>query len=298
MREIASFPDEKAAKLFADVLCTRSIDTEISRSRDGGFVVWVLEERHVEVSRAAWAAFDANPGAPEHTASAGCVDRKVRKEEVEQRKSRHEIINLRSTWGATAGKSARFTIVLIALSVGITLLTSFGRKQELFYLLTVGTPEEVMIGRPFAHVLHGEVWRLVTPIFVHIDFFHILFNMWWLYDLGTVIETRIGAGRFLFLVVVSAILSNVAQYAWAGSPAFGGMSGVLYALFGYTWVRGKLDPLFGLVLPPATAVILMVWLVLGFVGKAGNVANFTHLGGLVAGAIIGGTAAFLARAGR
>ena len=76
------------------------------------------------------------------------------------------------------------------------------------------------------------------------------------------------------------------------------MSGVLYALFGYVWVRGKLDPLFSLVLPPATAVILMVWLVLGFVGKAGSVANFTHLGGLIAGAIIGGTAALFARAGR
>jgi GlpG protein len=298
MREIASFPDEKAAKLFADVLCTRSIDTEISRARDGGFVVWVLEERHVEASRAAWAAFDANPGTPEHAAAAGCVDRKVRKEEVEQRKSRHEIINLRSTWAATAGGSARFTLVLIALSVGVTLLTSFGGKQNLFYLLTIGTPEEAMIGRPFAHVLHGEVWRLITPIFVHLGFFHILFNMYMLHDLGTVLETRIGAGRFLFLIVVSAILSNVAQYAWAGSPAFGGMSGVLYALFGYVWVRGKIDPLFGLVLPPATAVILMVWLVLGFVGKAGNVANFTHLGGLIAGAIIGATAALFARAGR
>jgi GlpG protein len=298
MREIASFPDEKAAKLFADVLCARSIDTEISRARDGGFVVWVLEERHVEVSRAAWAAFDAHPDAPEHTAAAGCVDRKVRKEEVEQRKSRHEIINVRTTWGATAGGRATLTIVLIAVSVGVTVLTSFGHKQDLFYLLAIGTPEEAMIGRPFAHVLHGEVWRLLTPIFMHLDFFHILFNMWWLYDLGTVIESRIGSGRFAFLVVVSAILSNVAQYAWAGSPAFGGMSGVLYALFGYVWVRGKLDPLFSLVLPPATALILMVWLVLGFVGKAGSVANFTHLGGLIAGAIIGGTAALFARAGR
>jgi GlpG protein len=296
MREIASFPDEKAAKLFADVLCARSIETEISRARDGGFVVWVLEERHVETSRAAWAAFDANPDAPEHTAVAGCVDRKVRKEEVEQRRSRHEIINVRSTWGTTASGRTTFTMVLMALSVGVTLLTAFGHKQQFFYLLAIGTPEEVMIGRPFAHVLQGEVWRLVTPIFVHLDILHILFNMWWLYDLGTVIESRIGSGRFLFVVVISAVLSNVAQYALAGSPAFGGMSGVLYALFGYVWVRGKLDSAFGLILPPVTSVILMVWLVLGFIGKAGNVANFTHLGGLVAGGIIGGTAAIIARA--
>ena len=46
MREIASFPDEKAAKLFADVLCARSIDTEISRARDGGVVVRAVPAVH------------------------------------------------------------------------------------------------------------------------------------------------------------------------------------------------------------------------------------------------------------
>jgi GlpG protein len=295
MREIASFPDEKAAKLFADVLCARSIETEVSRTRDGGYVVWVLEEKHVEVSRAAWAAFDANPEAPDHVAAAGCVDRKNRKEEVEQRRSRHEIVNVRGRWANTTGLRPTFTIVLIAISVGVTLITQFGHREDLVTILSIGTPEELMIGKPFWAVLHGQVWRLITPIFVHLDFFHILFNMWWLYDLGGVTETRIGKLRFGFLVFATAAISNAAQYAWTG-PGFAGMSGVLYALFGYVWVRGKLDPFFGLMLPPTTALILMVWLLLGFTGLLGNVANITHLGGLISGAVIGGTAALLSRA--
>jgi len=295
MREIASFPDEKAAKLFADVLCARNIDTELSKAKDGGFVVWVLEERHVEVSRAAWAAFDANPEAPEHTAAAGCVDRKNRQEEVEQRRSRHEVINVRSGWAASAGRRPQFTFVLIALSIATTLITSFGHRQDLVALISIGTPEEPLLGQTFWHVLHGQVWRLITPIFLHLDFFHILFNMWWLYDLGTVIETRIGTARFATLVLLSAIVSNVAQYYYLPSPSFGGMSGVLYALFGYVWVRAKLDRTFGLVLPPSTAVILMVWLLLGFTGVFGNVANGTHLAGLISGCAIGALAALFAR---
>ncbi|HEX3595843.1 MAG TPA: rhomboid family intramembrane serine protease [Polyangiaceae bacterium] len=295
MREIASFPDEKAAKLFADVLCARSIDTEISKTRDGGFVVWVLEERHVEGSRAAWAAFDANPQAPDHVAAAGCVDRKARQEEVEQRRSRHEIIDVRGKWGTTAGHRPHFTLLLIALSVVTTLVTSFGHRGDLVAYIAIGTPEEPLLGQTFWHVLHGQVWRLITPIFLHLDFFHILFNMWWLYDLGTVIETRIGTRRFVVLVLVSAAFSNAAQYYYLSSPAFGGMSGVLYALFGYVWVRAKLDRTFGLMLPPSTAVILMVWLILGFTGVFGNVANGTHLAGLVAGSAIGALSALLSR---
>ncbi|HEX4338312.1 MAG TPA: rhomboid family intramembrane serine protease [Polyangiaceae bacterium] len=295
MREIASFPEEKDAKLFADVLCARSIDTEMSKTRDGAFVVWVLEERHVEASRAAWAAFDANPSAPDHAAAAGCVDRKTKLVEVEQRRSRHEIINVRGKWGAVGAQRARFTLALIAISVATTLITSFGHRADLVRYIEIGTPEEPMLGQTFWHVLHGEVWRLVTPIFLHLDFFHILFNMWWLYDLGTVIETRIGSVKFAALVLVSAVVSNFAQYYYLPSPSFGGMSGVLYALFGYVWVRAKIDRSFGLMLPPATAMILLVWLVLGVTGVFGNVANGTHVAGLVVGCVLGAASGLLSR---
>ncbi len=295
MREIASFHDERAAKLFADVLCARDIDTEISRSRDGAFTVWVLEERHVEVSRAAWASFDANPDAPEHAAAAGCVDRKVRKEEVEQRRSRHEIINVRSSWRSSSSRPAAVTLVLVGLSIAVTLAMALTRRQDLVTWLSIGTSDELVAEKPFSHVLHGEVWRLVTPIFVHLSFVHILFNMWWLLDLGSVIESRIGTARFATLVLLTAALSNAAQYVLTGSPYFGGMSGVLYALFGYIWVRSRMDPSMGLAVPRGTIVVLLLWLALGFTGWVGPVANFAHLGGLISGALLGALAALRAR---
>jgi GlpG protein len=285
MRELAVFEDEKTAQLFADVLCARDIATDVSKTR-AGFTVWVIDEKDVEASRTAWAAFDAKPDAPEHLAAAGCVERKQRREEVEQRKSRHEVIDVRSSWHGTPVRPPVVTLLLVALSIVATLAAKFS-SYDVRALLSIGTIEDAMTGQLFGHVLQGQVWRLVTPIFLHSGFVHILFNMWWLLDLGSVLETRIRSFRFFLLVTFTGALSNVAQYLVTGSPLFGGMSGVLYALFGYIWVRARLDPALGLAMPRSTALVLSIWLVLGFTGVLGPVANFAHLGGLVAGAVVG-----------
>jgi len=140
----------------------------------------------------------------------------------------------------------------------------------------------------FVDVRSGQVWRLVTPIFLHSDLLHLLFNMWWLLDFGTMLEHRTGSWQFLGLVLLSAALSNAAQLQWGGSPLFGGMSGVVYALFGYLWIRGKQDPGFGVALPPQLAGFFLVWWALGVTGVldalVGPIANYCHSGGLAVGA--------------
>jgi GlpG protein len=291
VRQVATFDDERSARLFADVLCARAIDTDISRSKAGSWDVWVLEEQHVEVSRAAYAAFDANPSAPEHLEAAGCVERKHRQQEVVERKSRHEVIEVRRRFPGSQVPIGRVTAALVIVSVAGYLIVKVGQREDLARLLFVGGPEEPW---PFALVLSGQVWRLITPIFLHMGMLHILFNMWMLVDIGFALESRLRALRYTGLVVVTAAFSNAAQYFVVG-PFFGGMSGVLYALFGYAWIRGRLDPTFGLGIPNQTVVALGIWMVLGFTGAIGNAANFAHLGGLVSGAALGGLAALSAR---
>jgi uncharacterized protein (TIGR03435 family) len=106
--------------------------------------------------------------------------------------------------------------------------------------------------------------------------------MLWLQHLGTIIEQHRGS-RFLGLfVLVTGAVSNLVQYADSG-PMFGGMSGVVYGLFGYVWVHDQASPSSGLYLNQNTVAIMIVWLVLGFAGLLGNVANMEHGAGLLVG---------------
>lgn len=282
MRQLATFEDERTALRLADVLCARDIETTISQGRAGEYSVWVIDEQHMDESRAVRASFEAAPDAPEVLAAEGCTQRKKKVEQAAEQRSRHEVIPVRGRFRSVEPRPIRATVVLLGVSIAVTLASETGRGQVLLAWLLIGHPGESL----FAKVLEGQIWRLVTPIFVHFGFLHIFFNGWWLADLGAAIERRLGSMRLLLMVGLTGALSNALQYVVTGNPLFGGLSGVVYALLGYVWLRGRRDPTFGLALSQQTVVILLVWLGLGFAGVLGNVANFAHLGGLLAGLLL------------
>jgi GlpG protein len=131
-------------------------------------------------------------------------------------------------------------------------------------------------------IRHGQLWRLFTPIFVHGDFLHIFFNMWCLRDFGSMVEDRQGSWLFVVLVAAFAAISNFAQFMLHG-PIFLGMSGVVYGLLGYIWIRGKFDPGSGLYLHPSTVTIMIVWFFVCLIDIVHGIANTAHAAGLIAG---------------
>ena len=86
----------------------------------------------------------------------------------------------------------------------------------------------------------------------------------------------------LFLVLLISIGSNVAQFIYAG-PRFGGMSGVVYGLFGYVWIKGNYDRNFGIRLTDEAVSSMLLWLVLCMTGLLGPIANAAHVAGLLIG---------------
>src|SRR5262249_52050570 len=68
---------------------------------------------------------------------------------------------------------------------------------------------------------------------------------------------------------------------------FGGLSGVLYGLFGYAWMKTRFEPQLGIVLPPQTVVLLLGWFVLCLAGVIPNIGNAAHAAGLVVGILVG-----------
>jgi len=143
----------------------------------------------------------------------------------------------------------------------------------------------------------GEYWRFITPIFLHFDRFHIIFNGLFLWVFGQKIEHSFGSFHILVTVLLIALASNLGQYLWGGAVLFGGMSGVVYGLFGYLWFRQKIAPKPELALPSGLLVMMLFILALGMSGivelmTSKGIANAAHAVGLVTGMILGGWAGY------
>jgi GlpG protein len=166
-------------------------------------------------------------------------------------------------------------------------------ENALRFSTTVIDPEGRARGNGLKDIEHGEVWRLVTPIFLHGGILHILFNLMALSALGTIIELRRNSLRLAILVLLTAIASNVGQYLYMervnpGEPQlFGGISGVVCGLFGYIWMKGLYEPEQGMILHPNSITFGLLWIALCMTGVFGPIANAAHMVGLVIGVAMG-----------
>lgn len=139
--------------------------------------------------------------------------------------------------------------------------------------------QPVLIAQPF-----GEVWRLVSSVFLHDNFpaglsIHLLFNAYWFLYFGRGIEPAIGSARFVSLVLLLGIGSNSAEVLLGRSAI--GMSGVVYGLFGFVFAlrmqRGYANEL----AQPHVVQTLVVWFIVCFFLPF--VANAAHGFGLLLG---------------
>lgn len=282
MRQIGSIPDEARATRFGDHLLTLGIRNSVELNGNGTWVVWVEDDDHLDRSRGELEAFLRNPDDPKYVAAprkAGAVRAAEKKKHERLRK---RFVDVRTSWAKGGRSRCPATIVLIVLSVAVTFITGFGERPLTAWLMFSDTMEQA----GFMRILQGQVWRLVTPIFVHLNPMHLLFNVLMLANLGALLETKTSTRFFIGFVLISAVVSCLAQVMWS-HPFFGGMSGVLYAVFGYIWMKERYEPHLGLLVGQTTILILMIWLVVCMVGLMGNVANAAHVAGLLAGALWG-----------
>jgi len=143
--------------------------------------------------------------------------------------------------------------------------------------------------------INGQYCRFLTPIFLHFNLLHIVFNMLWLWELGRRIELAQGSWRLLIIVLIMGIGSNVAQAMFASAAIFGGMSGVDYGLLAYCWLWGWRRPDSILHVPTPVLIAMVVLMLLSMTGftvlmGAGAVANAAHIGGLLMGFVVGAIA--------
>lgn len=200
---------------------------------------------------------------------------------------------------ATPWRNAPVTLALILLCVLGFLLVYLRAPTEWLGMLTF-TPFHIVDDSLVFDSASGQYWRLITPAFLHFGWLHIVFNSLWLWELGSKVERVMGSMNMVLLFLVIALVSNICQYVFGGPGLFGGMSGVVYGLLGFSWVAPLLQPRWPIQPAPTIMLFMVGWLVVCMVGLVevmgfGAIANAAHLGGLICGGLLGAAFGLLSR---
>lgn len=166
---------------------------------------------------------------------------------------------------------------LIAINLVVYLLTlipGFGRN-----LLYMGMSVNALIAQ-------GEWWRIITSMFLHLGFTHVLFNMFSLFLFGPELEKIAGKMRFLTIYFLAGIFGIAASFL-IEDPTYAsvGASGAIYGMFGafaalVYYTRHLFPQLKQIILPLIVFSVIMTFLM-------PNINIPAHIGGLITGFILG-----------
>ncbi|MCW6679210.1 rhomboid family intramembrane serine protease [Anaerococcus sp. NML200574] len=122
---------------------------------------------------------------------------------------------------------AKVTSALMIINVIVFVLMSLsGGSESIENLIRFGANSKILVGE-------GDWWRLFTASFIHIGFFHIMFNMYFLYNIGPIFERLYGSVGFLIIYLVCGIFGNLVSYAFGDVyTVSAGASTSLYGLLG------------------------------------------------------------------
>ncbi len=166
---------------------------------------------------------------------------------------------------------------LLALNIGIFLYTLIPGIGDRLFLFGLG--DNFLIA-------NGEYWRLVTPMFLHGGFMHLLFNMFSLFIFGPELEKIAGKARFITVYMIAGLFGDIATYfIQPASYTHVGASGAIFGVFGafgaLVYYTKKAFPELRQVILP----IIVISVVMTFVGTNINVT--AHIAGLITGFLIG-----------
>ncbi len=282
MRQVGDINGRARAERFLNFLAAQGIHAEAREDEGGGDrqSIWVIDEDQLGEAEQHFVSFKVSPDAAVFDAAP-----QVKKPKAEPKTAagRSRFIDVRTeVFGRNKLGWTSVTMILIVASVALTLLSGTPRGMELKRLFYFSE----YLGMDFPEIRDGQVWRLVTPIFLHSGFIHLLFNMLWVHQLGGAIEANEGKVYLLGFTVLFAALVDTAQYIVSG-PAFLGFSGVTYAYLGYVWMMSRYQPASRYFIARDTVIMMVIWIAVCYTGLLGPIANTQHVVGFLSGTAFG-----------
>lgn len=128
----------------------------------------------------------------------------------------------------------------------------------------------------------GEYFRLITCSFLHIGIFHLLFNMYALYVIGSQAESFFGKIKYLIIYLFSAVSASLLSLMFSANVISAGASGAIFGLMGALLYFGYHYRIYlGNVIKSQIIPIIVINLLFGFL--VSGVDNAAHIGGLIGG---------------
>lgn len=297
MRQIGQIVNPRDAVRFVDYLESLGIDAETEE--DGA--IWVRDEDQLLSARDALLAFQSNPADSRYDEARNLAETRRREARKQAAQASERVVEMRDQWQRSPRRRSPVVTTVIILSVVTYLLTNGGSGLNEILRDMLFCQVDAQLNVPadgWQQIRQGQVWRLVTPAFIHFGLTHLIFNLLALQSFGSLIENNRGSVRLGLLVLGLAVVSNIAQYQWTHSPMFGGISCVVFGLFGYCWAHTRMRPDSSMALSNESILVMFAffWLCIlsdfeAFSGTLGyflpKVANAGHAAGLIAGSLWG-----------
>ncbi|MDC9821504.1 rhomboid family intramembrane serine protease GlpG [Pectobacterium polonicum] len=261
---VIALSNPRLAQAFVDYMRTQQIHLEM-RPQGHEAELWLDDETQLRSVQEALEIFLRDPTNPRYLAASwqtGSMDSGIQ----------YQRYSFLQTLKQKAGP---LTLSVMVVTIAV------------FILMQISGYESVMAWLAFpAEGQQAQLWRWFSHALLHFSLLHILFNLMWWWYLGGPVEKVLGTGKLLVITLVSALVSGWAQ-SWFSGTYFGGLSGVVYALMGYVWLRGEREPDGYLAMPRSLMAFALLWLVAGYFDILGmSIANAAHVAGLIVGLLM------------
>lgn len=182
-----------------------------------------------------------------------------------------------------ASDKAPLTMVLIIINVVIWLIMMLYSKAK---GLDFSDALSIFGAKENLSIMTGEYWRFVTPIFLHVNFVHLLINCYSLYYVGMITEKLYGQKKFLFIYFSAGIFGNILSFIFSPNPG-AGASGSIFGLLGALLYFGVESPVvFKRYFGYNVITTIIINIAYGF--SQPGIDNYAHIGGLLGGFLTSG----------
>lgn len=169
-----------------------------------------------------------------------------------------------------------YILILINIVIWLCMILYLNRFSDV-KLLEVG-------GLVHFNVVHGEWYRLISSMFLHFNFEHILMNMLSLFIFGKIVESIIGSWRMLIIYIISGLYGNFVSLSFNTTTISVGASGAIFGLIGSIFVIMYLSKNFNKKMIGQLLIALVVLIVFSLFMS--NINIMAHLGGFISGVLI------------